>query len=93
MDAHTAYGKAYEKAQSARDAGKRYIAIQSIKGGGFRLVQTDDPGQMECCCNQPIVGVWAENLTYRLAEVGYVEGGKTAVDAYFAALYKTGYVD
>ena len=81
---HQAYLDALMACKRARDQGKRYIAFQRRKQGGFRLVASREKaasydfgfGTTE----------WAQNLLYRLVDECLVDFTYDDIDAYLAKL-------
>jgi len=68
----------------ARDQGKRYIAFQKLKQGGYRLIASRE----KASCYDFGFGTteWAQNLLYRLVDECLADFTYDDIDAYLAKL-------
>ena len=81
---HQAYLDALKACKRARDQGKRYIAFQKLKQGGYRLIASRE----KASCYDFGFGTteWAQNLLYRLVDECLADFTYDDIDAYLAKL-------
>ena len=93
MTVHELYCKAYEACQRAVQQGKRHIALQATKKGGFRLAAVGGSYSGTTCYRFDMqVPDWASNVIYRLVQGYFIpELSSDDIDAYFDALRSVGY--
>ena len=91
---HKLYCQAYEVCRRADRQGKRYIALQATKKGGFRLaaVSMSHSGKSSFRFINMQLPDWASNVVYRLVEECLVSDlSSDDIDAYFSKLHAVGY--
>jgi len=83
---HQAYLDALKACKRARDHGKRYIAFQKSRQGGFRLVASRSDNGATCYDFGLGTTEWAQNLLYRLVDECLADFTYDDIDAYLAKL-------